>query len=64
MHAASREEEFWMKIEGKSYEEIAAAGGGIHNSARKLQEMSEEALFQERVGDWMPCATQERRLSR
>ena len=33
--AASREEEFVMKIEGKSYEEIAAAGGGILNSARK-----------------------------
>ncbi|MGB1050995.1 MAG: imidazolonepropionase [Chitinophagales bacterium] len=46
VHAASREEEFLMKIEGKSYEEIAAAGGGIHNSARKLQEMSEDALFQ------------------
>ncbi|HAB89687.1 MAG TPA: imidazolonepropionase [Bacteroidetes bacterium] len=46
VHAASREEEFLMKIEGKSYEEIAAAGGGIHNSARKLQELSEEALFQ------------------
>ena len=45
VHAASREEEFLMKIEGKSYEEIAGAGGGIHNSARKLQEMSEEALF-------------------
>ena len=46
VHAASREEEFLMKIEGRSYEEIAAAGGGIHNSARKLQEMSEEVLFQ------------------
>ena len=46
VHATSREEEFLMKIEGRSYEEIAAAGGGIHNSARKLQEMSEDALFQ------------------
>ena len=46
VHAASREEEFVMKIEGRSYEEIAAAGGGIHNSARKLQAMSEDALFQ------------------
>ncbi|MEC8628235.1 MAG: imidazolonepropionase [Bacteroidota bacterium] len=46
VHAASREEEFLMKIEGRSYEEIAAAGGGIHNSARKLQAMSEDALFQ------------------
>ena len=45
VHAASREEEFLMKIEGRSYEEIAAAGGGIHNSARKLQDLSEEALF-------------------
>lgn len=46
VHAASREEEFLMKIESRSYEEIAAAGGGIHNSARKLQAMSEDALFQ------------------
>ena len=46
VHAASREEEFLMKIKGRSYEEIAAAGGGIHNSARKLQAMSEDALFQ------------------
>ena len=46
VHAASREEEFLMKIEGRSYEEIAAAGGGIHNSAQKLQQLSEEALFQ------------------
>ncbi|WP_316802361.1 imidazolonepropionase [Pedobacter nototheniae] len=43
--AASREEEFAMKIEGKSYEEIAAAGGGILNSARKLQIATEEELF-------------------
>ena len=44
--AASREEEFAMKIAGKSYEEIAAAGGGILNSARKLQLASEEELFE------------------
>ncbi|WP_131538264.1 imidazolonepropionase [Pedobacter nototheniae] len=43
--AASREEEFAMKIEGKSYEEIAAAGGGILNSARKLQTATEDELF-------------------
>lgn len=43
--AASREEEFAMKIEGKSYEEIAAAGGGILNSARKLQIATEDELF-------------------
>ena len=44
--AKSREEEFLMKIEGKSYEEIAAAGGGILNSAQKLQAASEEELFE------------------
>lgn len=44
--AASREEEFVMKIEGKSYEDIAAAGGGILNSARKLQLSSEDELFE------------------
>ncbi|RBQ04885.1 imidazolonepropionase [Pedobacter miscanthi] len=44
--AASREEEFAMKIQGKTYEEIAAAGGGILNSANKLQKASEEELFE------------------
>lgn len=43
--AASREEEFVMKIEGKSYEEIAAAGGGILNSARKLRNATEDELY-------------------
>jgi len=43
--AASREEEFVDKIKGMSYEEIAAKGGGILNSAKKLNEMSEEGLF-------------------
>ncbi len=45
--AKSREEEFVMKIKGASYEEIAAAGGGILNSARKLQETSEDDLFED-----------------
>jgi imidazolonepropionase len=44
--AAAREEEFAMKIQGKSYEEIAAAGGGILNSANKLQKASEDELFE------------------
>ncbi|MEJ5993851.1 imidazolonepropionase [Pedobacter sp. Du54] len=44
--AASREEEFVMKIEGKTYEEIAAAGGGILNSANKLALASEDSLFE------------------
>ncbi|MCC7532365.1 MAG: imidazolonepropionase [Bacteroidia bacterium] len=44
--AKSREEEFEMRIHGKSYEEIAAAGGGILNSAKKLATMSEDELFE------------------
>lgn len=44
--AKSREEEFEMRIKGKSYEEIAAAGGGILNSAKKLQAMSEDELYE------------------
>ncbi|MDH5250972.1 MAG: imidazolonepropionase, partial [Cyclobacteriaceae bacterium] len=43
--AASREEEFVMKIQGISYAEIAAKGGGILNSARRLQQASEEELY-------------------
>jgi len=43
--AASREKEFEMRLHGKTYEEIAAAGGGILNSAAKLQNTSEDDLF-------------------
>src|SRR6188472_3086759 len=42
--AASREEEFVDKIKGMSYEEIAAKGGGILNSAKKVQQASENEL--------------------
>lgn len=44
--ARSREEEFVMKIEGATYQQIAAAGGGILNSARTLASMSENELFE------------------
>jgi imidazolonepropionase len=44
--AASREEEFEMKIKGATYEQIAAKGGGILNSAKKLQHTSEDELFE------------------
>lgn len=44
--AAPREEEFALKIAGKTYEEIAAAGGGILNSANKLQQATEDELFE------------------
>ncbi len=43
--AKTREEEFVDRIHGLSYEEIAARGGGILNSARKLSELSEDDLY-------------------
>lgn len=43
--AASRENEFVMKIKGATYADIAAKGGGILNSATKLQQTSEDELF-------------------
>jgi imidazolonepropionase len=45
VYAASREDEFVQKIEGKSYAEIAAAGGGILNSAAKLAAATEDELY-------------------
>ncbi len=44
--AASREEEFVDKIKGLSYAEIAAKGGGILNSAKRLQRASEDELLE------------------
>src|SRR5205085_10955908 len=46
VYAASREEEFVMKIKGATYAEIAAKGGGILNSAKKLRTTSEEEIFE------------------
>jgi len=43
--AASREEEFVDKIKGLSYADIAAKGGGILNSAKKLHAATETELF-------------------
>ncbi len=44
--AANRDDEFVDKIKGLSYAEIAAKGGGILNSANKLNATSEEQLFE------------------
>lgn len=45
--AGSREQEFEDKLQGLSYAEIAARGGGILNSADRLHETSEEDLFKQ-----------------
>lgn len=43
--AASRENEFVDKIKGKTYAEIAASGGGILNSAKRIATATEDELF-------------------
>lgn len=48
--ADTREEEFVGRIKGLTYEEIAAAGGGILNSAKKLADKSEEELIASAMG--------------
>ena len=45
--AKSREGEWVDRIKGLSYEEISNKGGGILNSARRLQETSVEVLFEQ-----------------
>ncbi|HSN48771.1 MAG TPA: hypothetical protein VLR29_08425, partial [Flavobacterium sp.] len=45
VYAGNREQEFVDRINGLSYEEIANRGGGILNSAQKLNATSEEELF-------------------
>lgn len=45
VYAGNREQEFVDRINGLSYQEIAASGGGIVNSAKKLQATTQTALF-------------------
>ena len=47
VYAGSREGEFLDKINGLSYEEIAARGGGILNSAGLLARTSEDELYRQ-----------------
>lgn len=47
VYAGNREQEFVDRINGLSYEDIANRGGGILNSAEKLQNTTEEELYQQ-----------------
>jgi imidazolonepropionase len=47
VYAGNRVFEFVDRINGLSYEEIANRGGGILNSAKKLNETSEEDLYEQ-----------------
>lgn len=60
VYAGCRDGEFRDKIAGLSYEEIAARGGGILNSADLLHETSEEELYRqsmERVNEIIAMGT-------
>ncbi len=45
VYAGNREQEFVDRINGFTYEEIANSGGGILNSAQKLNETSEDEIY-------------------
>lgn len=45
--AGTREQEFVDRINGLSYQEIAERGGGILNSAKRVQEATEEELYKQ-----------------
>ena len=60
VYAGSRDGEFLDKINGLSYEEIAARGGGILNSSDLLHATSEDALYEQsmvRVREMMAKGT-------
>ncbi|SEG32541.1 imidazolonepropionase [Flavobacterium urumqiense] len=45
VYAGNREQEFVDRINGLTYEEVANRGGGILNSAKKLNEASEDEIY-------------------
>ena len=49
VYAGNRSQEFVDRINGLSYEEIAKRGGGILNSAKTLQNTSEDDLFEQSI---------------
>ncbi|MDY0089995.1 MAG: imidazolonepropionase [Flavobacteriaceae bacterium] len=49
VYAGNRIQEFVDRINGLSYEEIANRGGGILNSAKKLNETSEDEIYKQSV---------------
>ena len=60
VYAGNREQEFADRINGLTYEEIANRGGGILNSAKQLQETSEDDLYEQstqRINEVMKLGT-------
>ena len=46
VHGGSRENELAMKLEGRGYLEILAAGGGIHSTTRATEKATPEELYE------------------
>jgi imidazolonepropionase len=60
VYAGNREQEFVDRINGLSYEEIANRGGGILNSAKKLNDATEKEIYnqsKERLEEVMRLGT-------
>lgn len=47
VYSGNREQEFVDRINGLSYEEIANRGGGILNSAKKLNDSTEDEIYEQ-----------------
>lgn len=58
VYAGERVDEFVQRLEGKSYQEIAALGGGILNSADRLDKTSEKQLYEQAAQRLELCAYQ------
>ena len=58
VYAGERADEFVQRLEGKSYQEIAALGGGILNSAARLDKTSEKQLYEQAAQRLELCAYQ------
>ena len=56
VYAGNRVDEFVMRLEGKSYQDIANSGGGILNSAQHLNKCSEDRLFKQAEERLLKCA--------
>ena len=50
VYAGNRADEFEMRVQGKTYLEIMAAGGGILNTTKAVCSFSEEELFKKTLG--------------
>jgi imidazolonepropionase len=51
LYGGDRCAEFLMRLRGATYQEIAAAGGGIQHTVRETRVSSEEQLFQQGLSD-------------